>query len=434
VKLVVKEVSEAYGLSEFSYLLKRLAQFNLVDFPLARDYARHVATLGEDRIPLVDSKDFPQLSAARSAHVDRAIECGKEQVATDYPLLPGETVQDEFFSYLAAPYRDEPAGTAVLHQITNFADVYFFFDDTRIEGDVIKFVAPAPVRVAAAAEALSLGGGIGAIALDLAKGLLGTLGSEIGSAILGAVLKEMGFDYSAPTAEVIKNIVHKEVTDTVVHQINGVIAGTNDWIKNSYGPLKARWVKEHSPDDLATMKTGLQDCVHDMYLQVIGPLRQDQFRTPGFPVFLIGVGVFLVLNQELALIDAPASPETSIYADTIRSSAKQYSDLGKTSYETIKTDRTNMISMYYDKTCSAVTGYPVCNYYWTWWDTYNSANQHFYPDKNVSMDQAKANCAADMEQHKQAALQQLDADLGRAGSVLQLWERLVNQPIPIPVG
>lgn len=434
MKVAVRNVFDAYGSSELDYLLRRLGKFRLYDFPSTNEYAGHVASLSADAVSVVPEQDLPSLSGAKASLVAKAIDCARKQVYANYPLLPGESIKGEHFSYLAAPYRNEPAGTGLLHQETTFADIYFFFDNTRVEGDRITYVSPARVLEKAAPPRKLMV--IDALALALGKALVSGIGSKIGAAIGDQLLKAMGFDYVQPTAEVIKGIVHDELTSAYISQINGQIDGTKQWISSVYLPLKQRYQTKPDPRTLSELRSGLNDYANDLLTKAIGVLRQDQYAKVGFGVYLVAVPILLSLYQELALIDENVKrPEDSPYADTVKLMAKSYADFGDATYTKLKDDRLARTSMAFQpRVCSYAGGYATCSEAeWYWQDSYTQEYHGFgLQNKDDTLDNAKARCDAEWEPHKQAALTRLDSDLSNAGEALQCWHKLETQPIPVP--
>lgn len=431
MKILVKKVEKSYGFSELNYLLKRLAKFQLVNFPATDEFTREVARLNAAGIPVVAEKNFPKLSAAQIKDIEKAKECAKKVLAQEYPLLPGEKIKKEAFSYLAAPFENEPAGTGLLLQTTNFAEICFLFDDVRIHGEGIRFVKPATVGGPIVVAAPQVGGIVASLALSLATGLLSGIAGEIGTLICKKIFQAADIDYFEPTSEMIKKIVHTEVTTTLINQINGQINGTKDWISARYAPEKEGWLVDHNPATLRYMQSELNSYADNLLTQVIGPLMQDQFAKPGYAVYLIGAGVLYSIYQELALIDERVKdPGQSTYAKTVSTLAGEYAKFAQTTYTNIINDRKGMIYMKQERVCSYAGGYPVCNDFWRWYDTCTNENQEFSPGKKESLDDARKKCADSMNQHIQAMLVKLNTDLGDPNSIVPLWQKLVAQPIP----
>jgi hypothetical protein len=72
--------------------------------------------------------------------------------------------------------------------------------------------------------------------------------------------------------------------------------------------------------------------------------------------------------------------------------ADQYATFGQTTYNAISQSRRAMIYMKLGKTCSSAGGYPVCSEHYDWNDDYTGEHHEYSPDKNETLDDAKAEC------------------------------------------
>lgn len=54
-------------------------------------------------------------------------QCFLSTITADVPLLAGEVVEENFFTYLIAPFNGFQKGDAVLQQKTNQAELYFTY-------------------------------------------------------------------------------------------------------------------------------------------------------------------------------------------------------------------------------------------------------------------------------------------------------------------
>lgn len=432
MKIIVKKVHSDYEASALHYLLERLRKFRLSDFPSTQEFAQTVESLANREVPLVSPEEFPTLSARRTARIEKTKACARNTLDSDYPLLPGETAEKEFFSYLSTSFEGEAAGTCVLCQRTNFAIVYFFFDNARIEGDRIRYVTPATIVSSPRVAPIPIVGGIVTnLALSLAKGLLTGIGEQVGALICNRIFEDTGMRYFEPTEEMIKRIVHEEVTTTMVNEIDGMINGTTEWIRERYTPDKEFYERTHDQSTFEDMKNKLNQRSDEIYTTARGPLEGDQFAKAGFPVYLIACGVQISLNQELALIDKRVTnPFESPYAKTVRALADNCSTFAKDIYDQIKNDRLSMIYWKRGKSCCGASGYPVCSEYYYWMDKYTNETREFAPNKETTMDKAKSECIDSYNQHCKEAQVQLNSDLGDPDSILPLWQKLRDQPIP----
>lgn len=424
MKIILQSLKKDFPAPPLTYLMQRLAAFQLTGISKS-DFEQAYKKYGSSRIPVVPAEQLPKLTDSESAAIDNAITCARRELATNYNLLPGEQIGSEFFSYLSSPFEDISAGTPVLRQETNFAVTYFFFDNTRIDGTRLVSVPPAKVLPPATQAGPVVGGVALDLALELAKGLLSGIGEKIGALICDEIFDATEIKYFEPTEVILKKIVHQEVTDTVISQVDGRINGTKDWIRLTYTAEKDAYLANPNPTTLADMRSNLTSYSNSMYLEVLGPLQEEQFAKPGFQVFLTGVGVQISLNQELALLG-----DTS-YATVVSNQAKNYKAVAEATYNSIRQDRQSMIYMKYGKRCDSSSGYPVCGEFYYWKDDYTGQYQEYDPGKNETLDDAQKRCQAAMNDHIAQALVQLNTDLGDPESVMATWGNLISQPIPI---
>lgn len=432
-KIVIKMLAPDYRTSALDYLLNRLSRFEHHQFPTTQQLDDLIARDASREISLVSPADFPLLSAAQQKVVDDAITCARTGLAQDYPLLPGELLVGETFTYLSAPYDGFPAGTAVLRQQTNFALLYFFFPRTIIQGAAVTRVPPPSVLGGQPQppQPAPMAGVLASLALQLASGLLSGIGKQIGAMICNQIFSATGLNYFEPTTKTLKKIVNGEITSAVISIINGKINGTKDWIRIDYTPNKEFYTKHQDLPTYAKLDAGLSDFANDMYTQVIGPLKEDAYAEPGFAVFLIGAGVHLSLYQEHALIDNRVkNPADSTFATSVGTLANDYASFAQATYDKIITNRKKLISCHTRKVCSCNTGYPVCNEFWVWEDSYSGESERFDTDKDTGMDECEKKCREAADKHTTEALVQLNTDLGDPNTIIPSWRKLAKQPIP----
>ncbi len=90
--------------------------------------------------PQLDSTRFhPVMDDNQQLIADQRVDCAIDTIRTVNPLLPEECLKSQVQSYLKESYLGFTPRTGVIHQVTDMADVYFFFLDCHVEnkGDVI---------------------------------------------------------------------------------------------------------------------------------------------------------------------------------------------------------------------------------------------------------------------------------------------------------
>lgn len=434
MKIIIKSVTKEYNASALNYLLKRLSKFQLENFPTTSEYDELIKEYQNKKFPLAQESDFPELSEKIASRIETSKTCADNSLERDYPLLPTEKVIRNFYSYLLEPFMDVPKGCAVLRQETNFAEIYFFFEDTAIVDGKIELVPYPTCETKPLVKTVLRSSALPKFAQELAEGLLGGIGGEIGSLICNTIFQILGINYVEPlTAEMLQSIVHQELTAVEIDKINGAINGTAGWIRNVYTPLKTKYIQDPSPEKLARMNDELHRYADDLCTTAIYVLETKSFNEAGFPVYLIGVGIYISLYQELALIDPDQSK--SAYIEVIKNIAKEKETTGRNNYNEIIQKRTACFTIEDVQNCTP--GGPnyagQCYYRFVWKDSYTKANGR-YDYGNKGQDDrktAEAKCNAAKNASLNEALKVLDADLGNAHSVLDAWHKLIEQALPV---
>lgn len=142
---------------------------------------------------------------------------------------------------------------------------------------------------------------IGSIAGALAKALAGKVGGLIGAKIFDAIFPPKDQNIATYFDDMYNKIVamfDKRLAEAKIHSINGHINGTQAFMRNSYPGYNPG-----SSNSIDWLKGMVLQFSTPMYTDVTYTLAQPDVREPGFPAFLLAVGVHLALLQELAVLD-----------------------------------------------------------------------------------------------------------------------------------
>lgn len=350
--------------------------------------------------PLADVSAHPELTdSVRRQHAAR-IACALHAVERETPLLKGETLEQDEFTYLTAPYNGAPARTAVLRRQTNYGELLYVFSGVTVDpSGRLLFQEPAslwgtatPRRPVAASLMLfsadglgsGLGAGAGSIATTIAKGIASGMLSTIGGAIAGGILDQI-FPPGVPSYfdevyDQIKRIVGAELQQQTIDQINGAINNIKAGLATEYKP--AREGKDlNEPDDRQFLFNLLQK-YETTYLSgpggMLGTLMGDKYAKPGFGAFLLGAGLHLSLYQEMANVDPSnkasgrgyRSPLESSYGrpdtGTVAVTAKRYAEFAEKVWPQLLADRAAKITQSEGTRCAFgdTTGGSCRNYAW----------------------------------------------------------------------
>ena len=121
------------------YLSEKLS----MKLPLDLPYALYSSTLTDmvnqiiihqlgTEVPITPKEDFYEVSEKALLKIQKSIDCANKELAEFSPLLAGETIVEDFYTYLATAFAGLPAGIPVLHRQTNKALLFYFFVDLMI--------------------------------------------------------------------------------------------------------------------------------------------------------------------------------------------------------------------------------------------------------------------------------------------------------------
>ncbi|HEV2799635.1 MAG TPA: hypothetical protein VGW12_04015 [Pyrinomonadaceae bacterium] len=385
-------------------------------------------------VPVAQPEEIYAITPEQEAEIKARERCALAELMRESPLLEGETVEEDFFTFLREPHGVVPANTAVLRRKTNMAELYYLFDNVRVENGDLQFAEP-PVGLPLPRTAMRLGAGPESYAVTLAKslgtGLVSGIGGKIGGLIFEAVFPPGVPNYFDEVYAEIKNIVKEEVTANSIEQINGRINGTAAWAKNTYKPRKESGA---SRKELSRMVT---DYVNNLYREAVYTLMEPRHAKPGLTVFLVAAGTHLALMQEQALVDPEQSdPNKSSYALSVKLSAQEYynhavktfDEIMKTRLEKIKlqSDPLQLPSCDYSSTCITKSRY-------RWQDQHTDTyGRHFeeYEDKDKKRHSGEEEGEADRQSRISSVRSSLTEKLGNPRTIAEGWLKLKDRPVP----
>lgn len=365
------------------------------------------------------------------AKIKLRMRCANQTLAKNSPLLNGETIQDDFFTYLTGPYFDIPAGCAVLRRTTNMAELYYVFEELEVSnGDVSFKKAEVKHKSLVCNDSNSM---IINLYVKLAEGLLGTFGGaagKIGASVLGMVFDQVVGgntpSYFDQVYKEISYIVQQIVDQNTIAVVNGIINGKQQWVQSVYIPRKNQ--PGITKQDLFDM---LSQPVQDIY-GLTGILQTSTFSNASFPVFLAAACMHLSLLQEQALVDPLASdPTHSSYATSVQIQAQTYSNYAVSTYNNVISARTSPSVIYVKQVTHDVKD---GQYSWTqtghsWYDALTNQYGSFFMDGDKN-DDGTTSATIEMKGHIADVTNQLTSDLGYPLSIVQSWLTLVKTPIP----
>ena len=384
-------------------------------------------------VPVAQANGHYSITPEQAAAIDARKRCALANLLQQSPLIEGETVKEDFFTFLNQPFDNLPPNTAVLRRTTNSAEIYYIFDDLMVENGDLQFVERAPllpepeVAMAKAADPFS----VKEIAKKLGGGLVDGIMGTIGGIIFEAIFPPGVPDYFGEVLKEIRSIVGEELSRSTIDTINGRINGVVSWSKNTYRPRKQYPAPR---EELARM---LEPEVSKLYSEAIDTLMLPRYSKAGLSVFGIAAGVHLALIQEQALTD-PLQPNShqSSYATTVKLNAQRYYEHAVATYKDIWTQRESAITVKQDRTVIQDPGSPYIDTKdrYAWYDAATSTYGRWhddYQDKDKKFHSGRTAAEADRGSYVNSVRSRLVAELGDPEGTANLWLKLTKQPIPI---
>ena len=271
------------------------------------------------------------------------------------------------------------------------------------------------------------------IAELLATALIGEeVPPPFGALILGVIFPSGGLpSYFDQVYAEMKKIVKQEVTADRIATIDGKVNGTQQFVRDTYAPLKK--------DTKKTAKEkfdAITPYVNGLYQDVVATLRDERYAQPGFSVFLVGASVHLSLIQEQAYTDPDHQddPSQSPFAQAVSNNAKDYADFAATTWPKIVAARRAAITLtrpdHWDRREEATPGFPPIYYTcWRWEDAVSGETGPNHVGVKEAPDERDA-AQAEIPPRQDAVVATLTTNLGVPDTIIANWRKLIASPLP----
>lgn len=396
----------------------RASEQSLLHAPSATTIDNALAQQKNERPALATSGDFFEVNRRQRAIVEAAQRCAVQELVETAPLIAGEEIEEDFFSYLLQPFHEVPAFTAVMLRRTNMSEILYIFEMVQIDfGSLIHLLPPTPeVPVT---ERAMLGWSF-SITSDMIKKMLknaagkavGAGLSKLGAVVLNIVMKELfGVDDTQRMIDEMRRVVKEEIEANELSKIDGTIDGTLQYLTIEYKNEKASLdlsVVRNRERLLASLKTYSAR----FYTDVIGTLRQEKYARRGLRTFMMAAPVHLLITQEMALVDPEfMNPNQSSFLLTLRQNATLYKNHVANVYANAMSDRNRM--EVYSKDFTDCMG-SSCVHKTTWWwrDNYSGQTAGEFMGTKEPPKSARDVASESLERHRSEVLSKLREDLG----------------------
>ena len=384
---------------------------------------------------------LPRLHAQQREAIDRFVECALED-REDYPLLPGESVEGDFGSFLTEPFLNFPIGTAVIKRTTNMADLYYVI--TNVEVDVKR--RPDRENREAHAHGGSLDGESlpAKLAMSVVTGMASAVGGAIANFIIGQIFPPGVPSYFDQVYVRMSELIGQGLQQDKVESVNGALNTIKDHLQDEYGIARRQANLEDDVD--RAMLFNLLQKYDSAFISgpggMLGTLQSEKNEQAGFAVFLLGASLQLAIFQEMANV-APQkkdgkwlkSTETSYgrpQSGTVAVTAQRYATYADRVWpKLIESRLKNIRAVEYEANKQVVSG----DVYWelhgkiddngtNMWN--RQMNKHNEKDGS---NPTRTQLNNDVVTYKQQVTTKLTLTYSDPKAIAGKWRELINQPI-----
>lgn len=290
--------------------------------------------------PMVKSADFPALDSNAQKAIDTSTKCFLNDINEIFSFAQGEEVVEDFVSYLSNDYEQYAPGTPLLRRKTNLATLYIIENNCRIENGRLIVNKPPESFV----EEEMLGSKSTDLIVSFAEGLVGTIGGEIGSALMDAIFgtsKDIDFkELQKILAQIVKNANAEQTVQEQGGTINGIIMDIDTYYKER----KTSGAKKQE------LYGYLRERETDINMS-LGILQEKMFKEKGLSTFVAGANVLIAILQEMCLQDPNAkadNPKNSSNYKLITSDTKYFIKYVKEMHDKELDQRLKKVKKVYD--------------------------------------------------------------------------------------
>ena len=272
---------------------------------------------------------------------------------------------------------------------------------------------------------------VSALASGLASALLKGIGSKVGALIFDEIFPPGTPSYFDEVYKEIEKIVHQEITENTIAEVNGKINGMKNWVAITYTNAKE---SGESKQELTAL---IQPKESQIAIDLIGVLMNDRFAKSALRVFMIAAGMHFAILQELAFEDPTVdSPSDSPYAKSVQDYAEKYANHAKTTFDSVLSSRLDMIKP--GVSCHTSSFPPPPNVI-RMYDFYFEDKLTRYESKAYVMTIDSFHCFnkdaekerdAAMEAYREEKRKDLVAQLEDPVATADEWLKLKTQPLP----
>jgi hypothetical protein len=405
------------------------------DVQAASSPAAPLAIASEDKLP--------RLHAQQREAIDGFVKCALGKIEKDYPLLSGESVEQDFASFLTEPFLNFREGTAVIKRTTNMADLYFVITNVEVDekGDLLRKEPRPRMPQAGSLDGESLPA---KLAMSVVTGMASAVGGAIANFIIGQIFPPDVPSYFDKVYQRMAELIGQGLQQDKIESVNGALNTIKDHLQDEYGVARRQANLEDDGDRamlfnlLQKYDTGFISGPGGM----LGTLQSEKYEQAGFAVFLLGASLQLAIFQEMANV-APQKkdgkwlkPTETSYgkpqSGTVAVTAQKYASYADRIWPKLLDSRVkNIRAVEYEANKHVVSG----DVYWelhgkiddngtNMWNREMNKN-----DEKDGSNPTRTQLKNDLETYKQQMKTKLTLTYSDPKVIASKWRELVSQPI-----
>lgn len=377
--------------------------------------------------PLVDLTELQNTSFTPEikAYLQKSEPIARARFRQRFPILPDESIIEDSVTALREDWNSFEAGTFVYKRTTNMGTIAFGIPAMRIDlksGKTLYLDRQEEVRLPEI-EFLTLASSddltptLIESALTIAEFAGFALGPEGlilsgGAAVLNIIFHKLLSKDKVSLSSQIQAAVDQTITKAELQNIDATITTDFNWLKDYYD---AAWDNDPPPpteEEYKDFKTALSNKLSSDtgLLQQVNLLMEPSYKVPGFPLFLLGAGLVILLHKiQLIIASSDKSVVDTRAFQALKNNLERYINHGKEVINeldgSIQSRLEKVTDVYRDTRCiSHPTSVPVgpkgglvtiCN---AEWDYKDGENIFRFPDTTTP-----EGCKARHHQHKDSA-------------------------------
>jgi hypothetical protein len=444
ISLVINQISSA---APENY---RASLLNSAGFSDASALNQAVTAAGAhaDVPPLTPASNW-QLTDAEQKLIAIQIACAVDDINAQFPLQPGETIQENSGTLLSANWGKFTKGTPVITRLTNYSAIYALYPELVFSNNRLQ---PAnPGAAPAVKDADPCWGWDVPVPTDTSTAyLLDALTALEAIPTVGSLLTPfIAMFTTAETSTLSWNDVFQMATcaaqaiskENDVAELQGAMSALYNEITNDY--LLA---KQNIPGTTGTERTNAMNHAYSIGQSILtalinnmGALSSDNLGAAALSAYTIGASTVTGLYQDLSTVDTSAAePASSTCIAAMKSYAAAAAAYIQSTVAQLLSERQQAVSLVLETRNKEVCGggnNPVCEPAGTvtigahWYDAITGKKSKSYTSKHSESDVQKeiAKCQADMDSYVNGLITTLQ---NQFQPLLNAATSLTNPPIP----